>query len=201
MLTYKVFEDIASRQFQDEVENYMTTGMQWRYVQNVSGYQLNDASLPDGTTLCKSQWGFTGFIYSADLNWPTNDRMMEILGPMLSEIRAAFPFDIVITRIRAGMFPKMGDGGINTPHVDFHYPHYTFLYYANDSDGDTVLFNEKIDPSLSEQERPSEFTTLARLSPKKGTGILFNGLNYHSSTPPKESDMRLAINVNFTQAS
>ena len=32
---------------------------------------------------------------------------------------------------------------VDTPHVDFRAPHFVMLYYVRDSDGDTILYNEK----------------------------------------------------------
>ena len=36
----------------------------------------------------------------------------------------------------------IGDG-VDTPHLDRTEPHLVFLYYVNDSDGDTIIYNYK----------------------------------------------------------
>jgi hypothetical protein len=71
----------------------------------------------------------------------------------------------------------------NTPHVDHTIPHYTAIYYVNDSDGDTRLF-DKTDE-------------IARISPKKGRIIVFNGQTLHAGSHPYETDYRIVINYNF----
>ena len=48
-----------------------------------------------------------------------------------------------ILRIRMGLFTKNdAESPHHNPHVDFAEPHYTAVYYVNDSDGDTFIFNE-----------------------------------------------------------
>jgi hypothetical protein len=76
------------------------------------------------------------------------------------------------------------------PHVDHSWPHYVFLYYVNEADGDTILYNEeysKDDVHLTEMER---------VSPKAGRAILFDGLNYHSPLAPTKG-YRVVINLTF----
>jgi hypothetical protein len=71
----------------------------------------------------------------------------------------------------------------NTPHTDHTIPHYTMIYYVNDCDGDTFLFDGT--------------TELARISPKKGRLLVFDGLMLHAGSNPKTSDYRMVINFNF----
>ena len=57
----------------------------------------------------------------------------------------------------------------------------SFLYYVNDSDGDTIFFDKD----------ENEFK---RIKPKKGTGILFKSNINHSGSNPINSDKRIVIN-------
>jgi hypothetical protein len=67
------------------------------------------------------------------------------------------------------------------------------LYYVNDSDGDTFLFNRtKKDGPIP---KDSELEILKRVSPKKGRVVLFDGSRYHSSSGPSK-DVRCIINFN-----
>lgn len=73
----------------------------------------------------------------------------------------------------------------NTPHVDMiDMPHYVLIYYVNNSDGDTILFEN--DESI-----------IAKVSPKKGRYLLFNGSTLHAGSNPVNSDYRIIINYNF----
>ena len=81
------------------------------------------------------------------------------------------------------------------PHVDSVYDGVkTLLYYVNDSDGDTFVFNEKYNP-----ENPviDKVTISNRYSPKKGTAVLFDSNLYHAGSNPILSIDRIAINFIF----
>lgn len=75
------------------------------------------------------------------------------------------------------------DNSHNTPHIDHTIPHYTMIYYVNDCDGDTFLFDGTKE--------------VARISPKKGRLLVFDGLMLHAGSNPKTSDYRMVINFNF----
>jgi len=76
----------------------------------------------------------------------------------------------------------------NTPHRDFGIPHKVLLYYANDSDGDTILFDE------NENE-------YARITPKQGRMLYFNGKTLHAGSHPSKSDCRIVINYDLAYES
>ena len=63
------------------------------------------------------------------------------------------------------------------------------LYYVNDSDGDTFIFNENL-----QKPKPKQLTIFKRIKPKKGTAIIFNANQFHASSSPKECNQRCVIN-------
>ena len=73
----------------------------------------------------------------------------------------------------------------NIPHIDLTHPHLVFLYYVNDSDGDTFLFEETLDDTPNPQE-DYQFNIKQTVSPKKGRGLIFNGNRYHASSNPTQ---------------
>lgn len=77
------------------------------------------------------------------------------------------------------------------PHADHPWPHYVFLYYINDADGETILYNEKFD-----NNKEVVLTEQARIQPKAGRAILFDGQHYHSPLAPT-SGYRAVINLTF----
>lgn len=78
-----------------------------------------------------------------------------------------------------------------TPHVDHLFPHLTLLYYINDADGETILYNEKFVEGVS-----PVLTEMTRVSPKAGRAVLFDGLHYHSPNVPS-TNYRAVINYTF----
>lgn len=80
------------------------------------------------------------------------------------------------------------------PHIDYNEPHYIFLYYPSDSDGDTIIYNERhnsahITPSV---------TVNKRITPKRGAAFIVDGRHFHSITTPSEHAFRGVINSNLT---
>lgn len=69
------------------------------------------------------------------------------------------------------------------------------LYYPKDSDGDTFFFKEHLKTITPET---SSLTIETRVSPKKGTAVLFNASQLHASSPPKLTRNRLALNIVFS---
>jgi len=90
-----------------------------------------------------------------------------------------------IVRTKVNLYFKSENNGHHTPHIDFHSPHYVFLYFINDSDGDTVFF----DKNGTEESFVIE--------PKAGRAVVFDGSIYHASSSPKNHKTRATLNINF----
>lgn len=72
----------------------------------------------------------------------------------------------------------------NNVHIDYEFPHAVCLYYLNDTDGDTFLFD-------SDRQ-----TVIKRVTPKKNRALLFDGSLYHASSSPTEVP-RAILNFNL----
>jgi len=78
----------------------------------------------------------------------------------------------------------------NVAHVDnIHEDKWSLVYYLNDADGDTVLFNE------FKSDYPDKLTVFKNISPKKNRLVLFNSSRYHASSNPRINSERLVINT------
>ena len=78
------------------------------------------------------------------------------------------------------------------PHCDFpKMPKYlTAIYYINDSDGDTVIFNEHYGHT-------GNLTEKQRISPKRGRLVVFDGTLMHAGNYPTTNNPRFVLNINF----
>ena len=81
------------------------------------------------------------------------------------------------------------------PHVDYIDDEglITGLYYVNDSDGDTFLFNEM-------NPHRGALTVAQRITPKRGRLVLFDANRYHAGNNPIDHPTRLTLNFNFYPA-
>jgi len=101
-----------------------------------------------------------------------------------------------ITRIKINLLLRdktFKEFNYNFPHSDRGSGEKAFVYYINDADGDTFLFNEYDDFNTI----PDTFTIADKVSPKKGTGVFFDCFRYHASSNPSVSQHRYVINFNF----
>lgn len=87
------------------------------------------------------------------------------------------------------------------PHVDFStgQPYSTLVYYVDDSDGDTIIFDKIFNP-LEETYNPvfaEPLSELLRITPTKGSAVYFNGHRYHAGNYPINNSSRIVINFDF----
>jgi len=104
-------------------------------------------------------------------------------------------------RLRLSMHTALPNRVEHEPHVDGHEPHITGILYINDSDGDTVVYNEKYDmlsgKSTKDYLQKINLTEQGRASPKQGTFITFDGLQYHNGCTPLKTQTRILMNCNY----
>ena len=74
----------------------------------------------------------------------------------------------------------------NCPHTDRDEPHLSAIYYVNDSDGFTFLFD-------------NDNNIIEKVMPKKGSLLLFDGAIKHASGHPVEFLKRCIINFNLSK--
>ena len=79
---------------------------------------------------------------------------------------------------------------VDTPHIDLDegWEHAVVLYYVIDSDGDTIIYNERTE-SLT-------YTEKQRVSPKQGRVVIFEGGQYHTAQQPNNGT-RCIVNYNL----
>jgi hypothetical protein len=146
--------------------------------------------------------GFTNTVFHVDDVGVPPSPITALLLPLLFAFceKANRPFNRLL-RIRLGLYPRIMADAAHHPHVDFYYPHYNALYYVNDADGDTVIFNETFDDvpqaMLPAYLREDKFTVAKRVSPKKGKMIGLEGKQYHASMHPMQATHRIAIAFSF----
>jgi hypothetical protein len=103
-----------------------------------------------------------------------------------------------IVRIKLNLITKDSGylaGFYNAPHIDYIGDNIlSFIYYVNDSDGDTIIFDEHLDGN---PHNLTELTEVDRQTPKAGTGIVFNSQRLHTSSTSRFTDRRVVVNYVF----
>lgn len=162
---------------------------------------LTETAYPEKGVSSNSQVSFANAMY---MNTHSNDALYLSISNILATALSFRNYDMVtgLYRIRAGLQIPLPSKQkkINNPHIDINEPHKVLLLYMNDSDGDTILYNEKHDYSdidMADYVNNNEFTVMDRVSPKGNRAVIFDGYHWHSSSTPTKSDKRVVLNCNF----
>lgn len=157
------------------------------YGEDVSNYRYN-ASF--GNTVESMQ-----FVHVFCFEGRVTSDYYHIITPLLSNMEEKTGVSLKNPyRIKANFLPQNPSFNLNdfhSIHSDFSKGHMTLLYYPITSDGDTFMFNERL------EEGKFNLTLSDRITPKQGRAVLFNSNQLHASSSPVVSTKRLAINVVF----
>ena len=122
---------------------------------------------------------------------------------LVDTVKDLFPVPVEIFRLRLALQLANGNTNHNAPHTDHESNHYTGLFYFHDSDGETVLFEQKDDPdkgTINERwlkGRQQQYTEWKRITPEAGKFVCFDGHRYHASSNPIVNNYRVVLNFNF----
>ena len=194
----KLITDFVPSRIQDSICNELDKfDFPWYY----ESYTVNiNKSEKDFiiTDKCKESPQFKHVFYWED---KPSSSYWHIVNPVLGLFEQATGHVISkFGRIKANLMlqnESFPEGFYNTPHIDvgrMDKNWYTLVYYIDDSDGDTVLFNEIADPWMPDR---NQLTEAARFTPKKGQAVLFESNRWHASTPPRNHIKRRVVNYVF----
>jgi hypothetical protein len=126
----------------------------------------------------------------------------EYIAPLIGEYQQLLgEKDTYLQRIKANLLMPQSGPKTQQPHTDGmrlidgvynSIGRKTLLYYVNDSDGDTILYDKYFlgEPLGLVKEHQ-------RISPKKGRAVIFDSNQIHGGTCPTDSDYRMVINCVF----
>ena len=183
-----IIDDVISKGYQNLIEdNFTSTSIPWQFVENIT----------DDTRIEKPNIsGFAFNIFYSDDNFKTD--YADLLTPLLYEAVDKWEKGKEIKkllRIRAGMFVRNQTDKPHQSHVDRDDFHYTMLYYVNDSDGPTSIFDYKLEAIYGGEKKGEK--VIQEIEPKKGRAVIMTGDTYHSSSCPRNHINRIVINYNF----
>lgn len=153
----------------------------WTFVPNLSVGESSDYS--------SAGFSYTFFLNKKyktnDNSEDTNTKEYNFVVPLLLEAMDKFELNAGIDNIFRSRVRLSLNKEVSKPeekHLDFKFPHLVLLYYINNTDGDTYLFEgDKV---------------IERIQPKRGRCVLFDGTILHSSSSSTLSP-RLVLNNNL----
>ena len=172
---YQIFDDMIPKEHADRLEDFFTSdNFPWFF----SSSAVTQSS-------AKQDYFFVHqFVVNGNVN---SLHYIDTLGTLLLENIP--PTKEGIHRIKANFSPRSIHETVGLKHHDIQVeeeePYYIGLYYVNDSDGDTILYEDDNE------------TEMVRIKPKKGRIVFFKGDILHSAGIPQKSDYRIVVNLNI----
>lgn len=169
--------------YQDSIEKLLTSEpFSWHYnPTTVHGLIPNNDKEYDTAQFTHVFW------YNNALQ--TTQENFDVLQPLLEKLKIKSLYKVKANLLTPHPNPKE----YHLPHWDVDTEGYkTLLYYVNNSDGDTILFDK-----FANQDASLEI--VHREKPIKGNGLLFESNRYHASNNPICYDSRIVLNIVFKE--
>ena len=131
-----------------------------------------------------------GFVHNFFHDNTVYSNNIEIIDPILDRLAEHFECSVIPVRIKMNMTLNVGRQVQHFPHIDVgeaigNSNFKTAIFYINDSDGDTLFFDD------------DKETIVHRQTPHKNSLVVFDGDIFHAPQLPLVSARRLVVNINI----
>ena len=179
-----VFDNIIDSKAQKRIQDIIFNKIKWQFVA--------DVTKPDNK---QQRPGFSYYFITDKTNiFDYHNDMLMIVNAACDKINFTKK-DCLQGRSFLQLPLNLKDRNIDTPHVDADIEHLVVLYYVNDSDGDTVIYENKF-KGYDNVPLMTDLILKKRVSPKAGRVVIFNGSHWHTSYQPEHNN-RCIVNYNI----
>ena len=187
-----VFDDIIEKDYQNKIKNiligegrYNDEDFPWYYIDDVTasgdyGNQKRGAFVHD----------YVHYEYGIESDF--HYLFLDLIKKSCSKLKIK-EVDALQGRSFLQLPTNIKREDVDSPHTDMQFKHFVMLYYVCDSDGDTIIYNEKM---ISEKG----FTVQKKVTPKQGRVVLFDGALYHTAQQPN-NNIRCVVNYDLRDLS
>jgi len=184
-----VIDNIISKKEQENIKSKLldNTEFPWYFIRDITNVNFNKQSRPGFKHIFQKEYKPRVNASIINLIVKNTAKKIKLKNYFLQEARSF---------LQLPLNEKFIGNDIDTPHLDQTNNHLVFLYYVNDSDGDTVIYNYK---SKSATDIPffEDIKELKRVTPKQGRVVIFDGMYWHTAQQPK-NNIRCIINFNIS---
>ena len=179
----EVIDNFLDNSFSEYLSD-VVCGVEWTYRRNISlGSDISNAPYMHG-------FNKTLFFHEDQENVNFLTQKSEIFIPIILKIEETFNLTRgTLIRSRLDMTVRSPKNTIHDVHKDFNFDHYACILYLNDSDGDTVIYNET--------SKSDNYTVQKTISPKRNRLVFFDGKYYHTGHSPSNNNYRILLNSDF----
>jgi len=191
----KTVENCFSNSVFNKIKNQVfDNGTPWHFIKTT----YNDSHLE--SIINNYSW-----VHSVMMNEQPTSHLFNNLYPELINllVRNKEQFTKIL-RIRLGLITNTTQQFVNDAHVDLEFDHKVGLIYLNSSDAPTYIYQEQYDPNSKmnifqyiNNKYNGNLNILSISECKENKLVLFNGMNFHSSSTPTNVPRRIVINFNY----
>jgi len=186
----KIYDNIISKKEQEYLKNiFYSNEFPWFYTADVTSSILNK----------KQRRPAFSHIFMKDGN--INSNYYDIVKKISDNVNKKIKKKLIPYQVRSflqlSLDKNLIGNSIDTPHIDMIEPHLVYLYYVNDCDGDTVIY-DYISNGTHTLDIPfyEDIKIKKKITPKQGMVVIFDGMTWHTSTQPTRGN-RCIINFDM----
>ena len=179
----QIIDNIISKTYQDRLEEtFLGPGINWQFNPSLTDEDVGEVGF--GHQLISQNYRGDYFSYTL---------------PLIYEISEKTNIDVmaVLSGRSFLQVPSISSREHDVFHTDLTIDHTVFLYYLNDSDGDTIISSEYNRDGIQFKDSNYKPKILEKVTPKKGRVVIFDGLLYHAAGIPKKTT-RCVLNFDVT---
>jgi len=188
----KVIDNFLTKSYHKELLDLMSSAnFSWYYNENIS---YRSGENPEDVTPRFDEYGFSHIFWDNNGMRDSNTSLLWKAG--LYQILDVTNSDYIL-RSRGDMTMFSPTEFIHDAHVDYFFKNISTVFYINDSDGDTIFYNQR--HTNKEQTFPKKLDIIDRVSPKANRLVIFEGDIVHTGSSPNKHKNRIIINSNFSK--
>jgi hypothetical protein len=183
---YSLIPDLIPKSYATILEDELEKRLPWYYTPSASG----DVKVDENDKLIVDTPQLHHIFLDSD---GTTSPHFTLIQPMVWFLERYMKFEIKsLFRIKANLL-LAGNSTLdnyNIPHIDHpRDDHISMVYYVNNSDGDTRIF----DKTITDGE-PIGLNCIGQFEPSKGRSLVFKSNRFHCSAPPVKHKNRMVLN-------
>ena len=200
-----VFDDIIEKPYQELIKETLLGGDKPPTVgepdQDFAWYYTSDITDADHDGPFQGRFGFGHEYVTAEegINCKFHNLVFGLIKNSCKKLKIK-KIDILQGRSFLSTPTNIPKDDVDTPHVDMVAPHFVMLYYVCDSDGDTIIYNEKTKFDGCHPDYKMNYTIKKKVSPKQGRVVLFDGRHFHTAEQPNHN-LRCIVNYDLRDLS
>ena len=196
-----ILDDLIEEELQNQIEDSMFD-CNWQFkMDNTYNYDASIMGMKYRKFLNPFEYDISPSIIT---NLQTNQKIFKLFNLIIEKTCNHIDFNLEkIGRCIAGIQGVQvirKQNKVCNIHVNQKTPHLVLLYYVNDVDGETILYDKTIndieDEDMMYLDERHKFNVVNKIIPKQGRILLFDGRTYHSASSPT-TGMRCIITLDL----